>query len=82
MTWAEIFDLVRHVAELFFYVVTGPLLGLFAFNQLRRQRRLDQQLLEVQLRLRQLQAYAQDAREIERATLALPEQLPSERHDT
>lgn len=56
MTWADIFDLVRHVAELIFYVVTGPLLSIFALKQLRRQRRLDHQLFEIEQRLRELQA--------------------------
>jgi hypothetical protein len=54
MTWAEIFDLVRHVVELLFYVIAGPLLSIFAVKQIRRQRRMDEQLLELQRRLEAL----------------------------
>jgi hypothetical protein len=54
MRWPDIFDLVRHVVELFFYLVTGPLATLFIVKQLKRQRRIDQQLLDFQQRLAEL----------------------------
>jgi len=57
MTFAEAFDLVRHVLEFLFYVIAGPLLSIFAAKQLLWQRRLDQQLLELQRHLNELASH-------------------------
>jgi len=56
MTLAEIFDVVRHVVELFFYLITGPLVTVFVARQWKRQRRIDQQMIELHRRLADLAA--------------------------
>lgn len=57
MTWVIGFDILRHVVEFIFYIITGPLLAIFTIKYLKRQRRVDRQLDEVLRRLDRLQRH-------------------------
>jgi hypothetical protein len=39
MTWTDKFDLLRHILELFFYLVTGPLAAALTIRWVRRSAR-------------------------------------------
>lgn len=45
---------MRHVVELLFYLIAGPLLSIFAVKQMRHQRGLERQMMELQQRLSEL----------------------------
>lgn len=49
MTLSDKFDLVRHLLEAFFYVVTGPLVTIFAIKKLFGRKKVRATDLQMQL---------------------------------
>ncbi len=54
MHWIIIFDLLRHIAELFFYLITGPLVTAFAIKKIREKKNPQLQMIELHHQLQQL----------------------------
>ncbi len=55
MTWINIFDLVRHIFEFFFYLITGPLVTFFAVKKLTQKKDTKTQILELQRKIYELE---------------------------
>jgi hypothetical protein len=51
MTWGDKFDIVRHIFEFFFYLITGPLMAIFAFKKIKQGRDQKREMFELQKRL-------------------------------
>ncbi len=54
MEWIAVFDLVRHGLEFFFYLITGPLVTVFAFKKIIEKRDPNLQMVELQKKLLRL----------------------------
>jgi hypothetical protein len=46
--FVAIFDFIRHLFEFLFYLITGPLVGLFAYRKVVQSRNADMQIFELQ----------------------------------
>lgn len=55
MKYIEIFDLVRHIFEFLFYLVTGPLVTVLAVKKITQKKNTSQQLLELHKKIREIE---------------------------
>lgn len=64
MTWLNIFDLVRHIFEFFFYLITGPLVTYFAVKKLTQKKDTKTQILELQSKIAELERASMQGSEL------------------
>lgn len=55
MSAIEIFDVIRHIFEFFFYLVTGPLVTFFAVKKITQKKDTKTQILELQRKIFELE---------------------------